>query len=149
MDKSDDVLVSPWVMCLSNKRTKKGKQALVMCHDRDLQLLFFGRDSMQDAGSSEQTTCPGFVIDKELTHAVDHRRGPMYGEPLFSCEPTARKQPRHSACMTNGIAAASCRRSTMGPSTCPSPATDEHAPDNLCWHHATDSREPQTDDSWQ
>ena len=86
MDHTDDVLISPWVMCLSTKRTKKGKQALVMCHDLDLQLLFFGRGETQGAGSSRQTTRAGFIIDKDPTHAVGHRRGPMYGEPLFSCE---------------------------------------------------------------
>ena len=86
MDYTDDVFISPWVMCLSSKKTNKGKRALVVCHDLDLQLLFFGPRKMRNTRSPEQTTPPGFVIDKELTHAVDHPRGPMYGEPLFSCE---------------------------------------------------------------
>ena len=86
MDDTNDVLVSPWVTSLSPKKTKKGKQAVVIRHDKDLQILFLSPTKHRSAPAPDQHVTTGFVINKQLTSAVDHPRGPMYGEPFFSCE---------------------------------------------------------------
>ena len=86
MDDTNDVLVSPWVTILSPKKTKKGKQAVVVRHDKDLRILFLNPNKHPSASAPQQHVPTDFIIDKKPTSAVDHHRGPMYGAPFFSCE---------------------------------------------------------------